>query len=357
MSLRKRLIEQIVLDGPMSVADYVTSCLLDPIDGYYTRHVAFGEAGDFITAPLVSQMFGEMVGVWVAQTWAAMGSPSPFRLAEIGPGDGTLMSDILRVIDRVAGMRDAMRLTLVEPSPALRTVQAARFPETRFATAFDDDANGAEGPLIVIGNEVLDCLPANQYVRGETGWHECLVGLSDGRLAFGLSAEVADHIAALPGRLGDFWEYSPAQRRFAATLARAIKVSGGAALLIDYGRDAPGPGNTLQALYRHEKHDPLEAPGEHDLTQWADFPAVAEAARTEGVCVSRIATQAEFLAALGVEARFAALARKNPDQAEKLQRQYHRLMAPDEMGELFKVVGFASEGLPMIGLEADGPKP
>lgn len=341
-----------MLEGPLSIADYVSRCLLDPVDGYYTKHVAFGPDGDFITAPMVSQTFGEMIGVWMAETWMAMGSPPAFRLVEIGAGDGTLMSDSLRVVDRVPGMRAAMQLTLIEPSPALRAVQAARFPEARFATTFDESG----GPLIVIGNEVLDCLPANQYVRGETGWHECLVGLSDGRLAFGLSAEVADHLAALPGQLGDFREYSPAQRRFAAMLAQAIKACGGAALLIDYGRDAPGPGNTLQALYRHEKRDPLDAPGEHDLTQWADFPAVADAARTEGVDVSRIATQAQFLKAMGIEARFQALAARNPDQAEKLQRQYDRLMASDEMGDLFKVVAFTSEGLPMIGLEADSSK-
>ncbi|WP_443750606.1 class I SAM-dependent methyltransferase [Asticcacaulis solisilvae] len=349
MRLRERLIEQIVLEGPMSVADYVSRCLLDPIDGYYTKHVAFGETGDFITAPMVSQAFGEMIGVWAAETWTAMGRPAPFRLAEIGPGDGTLMSDILRVVARVPGMRMAMQLVLIEPSPALRTIQAARFPDARFATALDD----GDAPLIVIGNEVLDCLPANQYVRGETGWHECLVGLSEGKLAFGLSAEVAEHLAPLPGQLGDFREYSPAQRRFAAMLAAHIKTNGGAALLIDYGRDVPGPGNTLQALHRHRKYDPLDAPGEHDLTQWADFPAVADAARAEGVAVSRIATQAEFLKAMGIDARFADLAARHPDKAEKLQRQYHRLMDSDEMGALFKVVAFTSDGVPMIGLEAD----
>ncbi|MBW8734881.1 MAG: SAM-dependent methyltransferase, partial [Asticcacaulis sp.] len=330
-------------------ADYVSRCLLDPTDGYYSRHVAFGEDGDFITAPMVSQMFGEMVGVWVAETWVSMGSPSPFRLVEIGPGDGTLMSDILRVTDRVPGMRDALQLVLIEPSAALRAIQAARFPEARFATSLDE----GDGPLIVIGNEVLDCLPANQYVRGDDGWHECLVGVSGGKLAFGLSAEVADHLAALPGQRGDFREYSPAQRRFAVTLAQAVKTSGGTALLIDYGRDAAGPGNTLQALYRHEKHDPLEAPGLHDLTQWADFPAVADAARAEGVTVSRIATQAQFLKTMGIDARFSALVAKNPDRADVLQRQYDRLTAIDQMGELFKVIAFASEGLAMIGLEAD----
>ena len=333
----------------MSIADYVSCCLLDPLDGYYTKNVAFGEAGDFITAPMVSQTFGEMIGVWAAETWVAMGSPSPFRLAEIGPGDGTLMSDILRVTDRVPGMRQAMQLTLIEPSPVLRTLQAARFPEAGFATSLTED----DIPLIVVGNEVLDCLPANQYVRGETGWHECLVGISEGKLAFGLSAEVADHLSSLPGQIGDFREYSPAQRRFAATMARAVKASGGAALLIDYGRDTSGPGNTLQALYRHEKYDPLDAPGEHDLTQWADFPAVAEAARAEGVSVSRITTQAAFLRAMGIEARFASLTARNPDQADKLQRQFHRLTSADEMGELFKVIAFTSAGLPMIGLEAD----
>ncbi len=349
MALRNRLIEQIVLEGPMSVADFVERCLLDPIDGYYTRHVAFGEDGDFITAPMVSQMFGEMIGVWVAETWMAMGAPSPFRLVEIGPGDGTLMSDILRVVTKVPGMREALRLVLIEPSPVLRAIQAKRFPDARFAAEFDD----GDGALIVVGNEVLDCLPANQYVRGDTGWHECLVGLSGGKLAFGLGTEVVEHLAAMPGQLGDFREYSPAQRRFAARVAEAIRAAGGAGLLIDYGRDAPGPGNTLQALHRHQKCDPLDAPGEHDLTQWADFPAVADAARAQSVTVSRITTQAQFLKGLGIDARFAALAAKNPDRAEILQRQYKRLMAPDQMGELFKVIAFTSRQVPMIGLEAD----
>lgn len=352
MSLKQRLIEQITLEGPMSVADYMSRCLLDPADGYYTRRPALGADGDFITAPLISQMFGEMIGVWVAQTWIGMGSPR-FRLVEIGGGDGTLMSDILRVAARVPSLREAAKVVMIEPSPVLRASQAAAVPKARFVDrleALDDSL-----PLIAVANEVLDCLPARQYVRAGSKWHERLVGLNHDNLVFGLAAEPAEFLPGGEAGDGEVLEYSAEQQRFALALARKLKASTGAALLIDYGRDRPGTGDTLQALHRHHKHDPLDAPGQHDLTVWADFPVVASVAYQAGLKVSRIRPQGQFLLALGIEARLHALQAANPDYADKLRRQYDRLVAPEQMGDLFKALAFAwPQTIPLAGLEAVG---
>ncbi len=337
----------------MPVDAYMARCLLDPIDGYYTKHATLGADGDFITAPLVSQMFGEMIGIWVAQTWLSMGSPSPFRLVEIGGGDGTLMSDILRVAERVLGLREAAQVTLVEISPHLRDLQSRKVPDAAFVSSLDGVPEDL--PLIVIANELLDCLPARQFIRAETGWFERCVGLQDGALAFGLVPAGQDFAPPFDAAIGDLVEISLAQARLAENLALLIKKAIGAALLIDYGRGKPEPGDTLQALYRHRKHDPLEAPGVHDLTVWADFPSVAATAARLGVTVSQITAQRDFLARLGIDARRAALGERNRDQVEKLQRQYDRLMAPDQMGTLFKVLGMAfPASVNLFALEADG---
>jgi SAM-dependent MidA family methyltransferase len=352
MSLKDRLIEQITLEGPMPVDAYMARCLADPIDGYYTKNAALGMDGDFITAPLISQMFGEMIGVWVAQVWLSMGSPSSFRLVEIGGGDGTLMGDILRVAERVPGLREAAQVTMVEISPPLRALQCRQIPDAAFVSSLDGVAE--DMPVIVVANELLDCLPARQFIRTETGWFERCVGLQAGALAFGLIPAGEDFTPPFDAAIGDLVEISPAQARLAENLALLVKNATGAALLIDYGRDKPGAGDTLQALYRHQKHDPLEAPGAHDLTVWADFPAIAAVAAKTGVAVSPITTQRDFLARLGIEARHATLAQRNRDQAEKLQRQYDRLMATDQMGALFKVLGMASPAsVNLFALEAN----
>jgi len=339
VSLKDRLIEQIALEGPMSIDAYMARCLFDPLDGYYSRHAALGADGDFLTAPLVSQMFGEMIGVWIAQTWQALGSPSPFRLIEVGGGDGTLMSDILRVADSVPGLRDAARVTMVELSEPLHTLQKHKVPDATFAASLDGIPEDL--PVIVVANELLDCLPARQFIHTEDGWFERCVGLRDGALAFGLSPAPEGFTPPYAAPIGEIIEVSPAQARFIENLSLLIKTATGAALLIDYGRDRPETGDTLQALYRHRKYDPLEAPGKHDLTVWADFPAVAAVARQSGIKASAIVSQGRFLSDLGIAARHAVLAARNPDQAEKLQRQYDRLMASDQMGELFKVIGLA----------------
>ena len=338
MPLKARLVEQITLDGPISVADYVYRCLLDPHDGYYTRHVTIGAEGDFITAPVISQMFGEMIGVWVAQVWMNLGSPTAFRLVEIGGGDGSLMSDIVRVSHHVPGLLAAAQVIFVEPGH-LAAQQQAAVPGATVVAGLRDVPR--DRPTIFIANEVLDCLPARQFVRSDEGWHERRIGLRDGELIFGLVPVGPDFIPPFEAPVGEIVEISFEQTGFAAQLAQHLMAATGAALLLDYGRDVAGTGDSLQALSRHEKRDPLEAPGLHDLTQWADFPAVAAAAASSGIHVTPITAQNTFLHRLGIDTRLLALSTRNPDHAGQLERQYQRLTAPDQMGDLFKVLGLA----------------
>jgi NADH dehydrogenase [ubiquinone] 1 alpha subcomplex assembly factor 7 len=333
MSLKARLAAEIAADGPIDVAAFMTRCLHDPLDGYYATRPALGERGDFITAPLVSQMFGELVGLWLVEAWRGLGAPERIVLAEAGPGDGTLMADVLRAARLDPGFLSAAELWLVETSGPLKTLQAERLTAARPRWAASLDDLPADAPLLLIANELLDCLPARQFERTASGWAERVVGLDEsGALAFGLRPA--------PIQLGDapvgaVFERSPAQEAFASGLARRLVRQGGAALLIDYGRDAPGCGDTLQALVGHRKVSPLDAPGDADLTVHADFPAVLRAARAAGVN-GALLSQGEFLRRLGIEARAAALTKSRPDRAKTIGRQLERLIAPDQMGELFE---------------------
>ncbi|WP_293454164.1 class I SAM-dependent methyltransferase [Phenylobacterium sp.] len=338
--LKARLAAQIAQTGPLTIAQYMTACLHDPQDGYYATRPALGAGGDFITAPLVSQMFGELIGVWAASAWRLMGEPDPFLLVEMGPGDGTLMEDVLRAGRALPGFREAAVVWLVETSGPLRDLQRQRLGEAvAWADSLDDVPAGR--PMLLIANELLDCLPARQFVRTATGWMEQVVGLDpDGDLAFGL---VPASAAPPDARDGAVFEVSAAQEALGALLGERLVRDGGAALLIDYGRDTPGFGDTLQALRRHEKVDPLACPGEADLTVHADFPAVMAAAEREGA-ESAIFTQAAFLARLGIGERTEALVRARPDKAAVIGRQLHRLVGGDQMGELFKACCVHSPG-------------
>jgi SAM-dependent MidA family methyltransferase len=335
MRLRERLSALIAAGGPISVAQYMTACLHDPEDGYYATRPAIGDEGDFITAPMISQMFGELIGVWAAASWELMGQPDQFRLIEMGPGDGTLMGDILRTVRHAPGFLEAADVWLVETSPPLRALQADRLGDrVSWAGTLAGVPDGA--PVILIANELLDCLPARQFVRTAIGWSEQVVGLdADGELAFGLAPTPV--AALLPDATpGQVFEQSAAQAALGAELGARIARDGGAALLIDYGRAEPGFGDTLQALHRHEKVDPLDDPGHADLTVHADFPALMESAAAEGAATA-ILTQTDFLARMGIGARAEALVRAAPRRAGTIGRQLTRLIAADEMGELFKV--------------------
>jgi len=347
MSLLERLRAEIAQTGPLTVAEYMHRCLHDPQDGYYATRPALGEGGDFITAPLVSQMFGELIGLWAVEVWARMGSPERVRLVEVGPGDGALMSDMLRAAKVAPEFVAAVDVWLVETSEPLRAKQRERLGEVKWTNDLLEVPSGA--PVILVANELLDCLPANQFVSTDKGWAERLVGLSDDGLTFGLRPVTlpAPPASTLEGAVV---ETSPAQRAFGQTVGDLIAREGGAALLIDYGRAEPGFGDTLQALKAHQKVDPLACPGEADLTVHADFPAVLAAARKAGVQTT-ILTQGEFLRRLGIEHRAAALAAAHPDRAETLARQLDRLTAPDQMGELFKAACIHSPGLVPPGFE------
>ena len=349
MSLRDKLAAEIAQNGPLTVAQYMTACLHDPKFGYYATRPALGEAGDFVTAPLVSQMFGELIGIWAASAWRLMGEPEPVRLVEMGPGDGTLMDDLLRAGRALPGFLEAADVWLVETSAPLRARQAERLGgKVRWAQSLDDVPGGA--PLLLVANELLDCLPARQFVRTAVGWAEQVVGLDDsGALCFGLVPAAAP----LPdAREGEVAEVSGPQAALGAALGERLARDGGAALLIDYGRAAPGFGDTLQALKRHEKVDPLACPGEADLTVWADFPAVMAAAEAAGA-EAAILTQAAFLARMGVGERAEALVRARPDKAAVIGRQLHRLVGGDQMGELFKACCLHSPDWIPPGFEED----
>ncbi|MGE7199376.1 class I SAM-dependent methyltransferase [Brevundimonas naejangsanensis] len=355
-TLKDRLVREIVLTGPMTVADYVTRCLHDPRGGYYATRPALGERGDFITAPMVSQMFGELIGLWAVETWSRLGAPERVRLVEVGPGDGTLMSDVLRAARLVPGFLQAVDLILIEPSGPLRAEQARRLADAdvhpRWLSALHQIETDA--PVILIANEVLDCLPARQFIKTEGGWAERRIGVTDdNELTFGLTA-IADGFET-PGfdvEPGQIIEISEQQAAFGRDLASLIRAASGAALLIDYGRSRPEAGDTLQALRRHQKADPLSTPGEADLTQWADFPLVLEAAVRGGADVTGCVGQGAFLKALGIEARAQRLMQGRPEAAPVIQRQLDRLTAPDQMGELFKAAAiFSPRSLALPGFE------
>ncbi len=352
MSLRERLVDQIRIGGPITVVQYMTLCLHDPQDGYYATRPAIRSDGDFITAPLISQMFGEMIGLWLIETWSRLGRPAPFRLVEMGPGDGSLMHDILRTARLVPDFLAAADVWLVEASAPLRTLQAQKLgsgPKT--CPTLAEVPDGA--PLLLVANELLDCLPIHQWVRTPSGWAERCIGINDsGDLVFGLSE--APYMASLPdAEAGMVMETSPAQEALGTEVADRLVQDGGAALLIDYGRGAPGPGDTLQAIGSHRKEHPLAHPGQVDLTAHADFPAVLAAARAAGAATAPLLDQATFLARLGIFERAERLAQAQPERTDQIGRQLERLVAPDQMGELFKVACLHVQGLVPPGFETE----
>jgi NADH dehydrogenase [ubiquinone] 1 alpha subcomplex assembly factor 7 len=344
----------IAREGPLSIARYMEICLHDPQHGYYAARPRLGEGGDFITAPLVSQMFGELLGLWAAEIWTRLGRPAQVRLVELGPGHGVMMSDALRGARLVPGFLEACEVWLVETSAPLRQRQAetlAASTNLHWTACLADVPAGA--PMVILANEFLDCLPIRQGVRTPSGWRERRVALgADGRLTF----TPAEPIAAPPGLadepVGSTVEWSDALRDLGSAVGALMARAGGAALFIDYGRDRPGPGDTLQALRGHRKEPPLASPGHADLTAHVDFPSFLAAAGRAGAAVGPILNQGAFLSSLGIEARAAVLATSRPGRAATIERQLERLISPDQMGDLFKVALVCQPGLTAPGFEA-----
>jgi SAM-dependent MidA family methyltransferase len=341
--LARLLAQRIRETGPITVADYMAECLLHPVHGYYTTRDPFGAAGDFTTAPEISQMFGELLGLALAQAWLDRGSPSPFTLAELGPGRGTLMADLLRATKAVPGFQAAARITLVEASPRLREVQAAAL--SAYAPRWLDRLEDLpEAPLFLVANEFLDALPIRQFQHGPQGWHERLIGLRDDSLTFGLSAplpQVPDTPAFRDAPEGALVEDNLPARMAVAEVSTRIARHGGVAYWIDYG-GWRSQGDTLQALRQHRAADPLAHPGEADLTAHVDFEPLA--ALAQGFAYD---TQGAVLTRLGIEVRAERLARNLAGPAlESHLAAHRRLTHPEEMGSLFKVLAVTSAGAP-----------
>ena len=332
-------------EGPIGVDRYMTLCLQHPRHGYYTTREAIGR--DFITAPEVHQMFGELVGLWAAQVWLDMGSPAPLRLVELGPGRGTLMADALRATRIVPGFHAAARVHLVETSPRLRAAQADRLERAGVPVAWHAALDEVPaGPAIVLANEFFDALPVHHYLRGASGWHERVVGLdAQGALVFGASAEPVV-VAGPAGRPGDILEVGHAALAAMATLAGQIAREGGALLALDYGHAESGLGETLQAVRGHRYADVLAAPGEADLTAHVDFFALARAATMAGGRAFGPVEQGSFLGRLGIFARAEALKRSaTPEQAAAVDAALARLAAPESsMATLFKALAVVAPG-------------
>ena len=346
MSLKRRLKAHLKQFGPMSIPDYMAICLFDKEDGYYSQHVKLGDHGDFITAPHVSQMFGEVIAAFLVEAWVALGEPKPFLLIEMGAGDATLFADMLNLYARLPEFLEAAQFVIIEPSERLRALQADKLKDIQLQFYDHFQEVPEHLPFILYGNEVLDCLGARQYVRHNQAWHERLVGLNDqDELCFGIDSMPSDFQGPIDAPNGYLFEKGLAQAGLIAPIAERMKHTPGLALFIDYGRDHCEPGDTLQALYAHEKREALEAPGIHDLTQWVDFPLLIESVQNQGLGVQALVNQGEFLQQLGIQQRYEALLKANPDRADILNRQIHRLLSPDEMGQLFKVFCFHSPDL------------
>lgn len=344
MNLGDALRERIRREGPISVADYMEACA----SAYYAKAEVFGARGDFITAPEISQTFGEIVGLWCAVTWQALGAPKTFRFVECGPGRGTLMADALRAASRVPGFRDAARIHLIERSAKLRSAQRESL-EGVLASWHDDLAGVPAGTAIVVANEFLDALPIRQWEKTDHGWIERAVEAhAPGfRFARGSARDLDISLSmSADAPLGAIFETSPAAVGWTRALAHRLTQDGGAALVIDYGHERTALGDTLQAVKNHRYHDVLADPGEADITAHVDFEAISTAAREMGAKVFGPTPQGAWLTRLGITLRAAQLATgKDASTAQSIHAAVHRLIAPEGMGTLFKVLAFTQPGL------------
>lgn len=339
--LERTIREMIAADGPMRLDRYMALCLGHPVHGYYMARETFGEEGDFITAPEISQVFGELIGIWCVAAWQAMGAPALFNLIELGPGRGGLMSDILRAAKAVPGFLAAAKIHLVEMSPRLRRIQHETIAGE--ATWYATLSTVPEGPMVLVANEFFDAIPIRQFERRDGRWLERSVGLAGESLVIGLTDAETAACQGAPGKDGDVLEFAPARTAIAGEIGARVARHSGAALIIDYGHLVSAPGDTLQALRNHRHVPIMETPGECDLTSHVDFEVLTNALRQGGAAVWPAITQRAFLLAMGIEPRTAALAgRADARMADMFQRAMARLVDESQMGDLFKVVAATS---------------
>jgi NADH dehydrogenase [ubiquinone] 1 alpha subcomplex assembly factor 7 len=340
--------------GPLPVAEFMRLCLTHPEHGYYSRQMPIGARGDFITAPEISQMFGELIGLWAAAAWRSMGSPDNVSLVELGPGRGTMMLDILRAANVLPAFRSALVLHVVEVSPVLQDLQRQALAPTGVAVCWHGSLQEVPtGPLIIVANEFIDSLPVNQAVMCADGWHERVVKLDDhGNLRFSIDDDPMPLIDQLlpngmgAAKIGAIFEWRADE--IALEIGRRVAKSAGVALVLDYGHARSALGETLQAVRSHDYADPLQAPGLIDLTAHVDFQAFGQAAEGMGARVHGPITQAVFLRRLGIAQRAAALkAGAAPSSAIAIDAAVERLTNEDRtgMGSLIKVIALSSPRL------------
>ena len=368
--LLDRIKARIQSEGPMSVAEYMSICLLDPKHGYYPTRDPLGSDGDFITAPEISQMFGEVLGLWVIQCWKDMGSPGGFNLVEMGPGRGIMMSDMLRAINLAPDCMDNMSVYLIEASAALQAVQGNNLANSPAPVYWAESLEQVPaGPTVIIGNEYLDCLPIRQFIQTDrfaeiSGWRERLVTLDPetNELSFAMSPEPvsellaqsfpSEHVNAINDEV---LETCPAAQQTLDSIKNKFKSSPGRALFIDYGPEVTEFGDTLQALKRHQKVGVFSDPGNTDLTARVDFAALQEFAASIELSYCPAVPQSEFLSKLGIEMRAASLAKAKPDSKAKIARQLERMTGEEQMGQLFKAICFQSDGMGVpLGFRSTG---
>jgi NADH dehydrogenase [ubiquinone] 1 alpha subcomplex assembly factor 7 len=353
--LAERIARMIRMTGPLPVSAFMTLALHDPQSGFYATREAIGARGAFTTAPEISQIFAELLGLWCAQLWQDQGCAKNVRLVELGPGRGTLIGDALRALRSVPAFLDSLDIVLVEASPVMEEIQRAHLCDARVPVHWTNQWSGIaqDRPLFLLANEFLDALPVRQFVMTERGWCERVIATSEDALAFALSPLPVPLTA--PARrgaaeAGAVYEISPAAEALVEDISRAVAARGGGALFIDYGHTGESFGDTLQAVERHSPVDALARPGDADISAHVDFAAMAESARRGGGKSWGPRGQGGFLRALGIDLRADRLAATRPARAPDIRAAVARLTDPHAMGALFKVLAVTPpDSLPPAG--------
>ncbi|MCF6327535.1 MAG: peptidoglycan editing factor PgeF [Devosiaceae bacterium] len=357
MSLGERIRLQIKSEGPISLSTYMGLCLTHPQKGYYTSSNPIGTKGDFITAPEISQMFGEMLGTWVLLQWNFLGRPKTFTLAELGPGRGTLMADILRVVAKDPVAIKGAKIALLETSQPLKNLQgqALKKYDPIWINEIEELGNSSQPltsqPLIIIANEFFDALPIKQYQFQNLNWHERLIGLQGGELVWGLSpsplsedfanSEIHQHLKT-PAKENEIFQTSPLSIATISRLSRLLNEHSGSMLIIDYGYEVSQTGDSFQAVADHEFCDPLEKPGHADLSAHVDFQSLIKTARQVGTQAGMLGNQGHFLQQLGIKQRAEKIIQANPQKDAQITLDLARLIDSDKMGTLFKAMQISS---------------